>query len=367
VKRLVYLAPVRWADFAQRPHKFVEWHHRHHGSEVLWVDPYPTRLPQWNDLRRLGGKLAPPGQQVPPWMELLPMRALPVEPIPGGSFLNGFLWGGALERIAAFAAAGDCDLVLGKPSRFALRVLDRVRFARTAYDAMDDLPAFQKGLSARAMAKTEREVARRVQIVQASATPLVDKFSALGSSAALVRNACDPATLQPFPPALAAHEPDLVGYVGMLASWFDWELVIALAKARGGLRFRIIGPQHLPAPAGLPPNLEVRPACAHPVAMREMASFAVGLIPFRQNRITAAVDPVKYYEYRGLGVPVLTTVFGEMPEHAREDAGVFLARDTATALDALDAAVASRTDAGWVDAFRLRNSWDARFAAGPLG
>jgi glycosyltransferase involved in cell wall biosynthesis len=216
------------------------------------------------------------------------------------------------------------------------------------------------------MERTELDVARSVNLIQASATKLVAKFSVLGRTAALVRNACDPDTLPPFPQALADREPGLVGYVGMLASWFDWELVIALARARSHLRFRIIGPQHLPAPAALPPNIELRPACAHPIAMREMARFSVGLIPFRNNRITSAVDPVKYYEYRGLGVPVLSTAFGEMPEHARDDAGVFLARDMRTALEALDGATAARTDPGWVEDFRRRNSWDARFAAGPL-
>lgn len=367
MKRLVYLAPVRWADFAQRPHKFAEWHHRYHGSRVLWVEPYPTRLPQWNDLRRLRGAMAPPGQDVPPWLDVLQVPALPVEPLWGGSFLNRFLWRGTLAHIAEFAGEGECELVLGKPSQLALCVLERVPFARSVYDAMDDLPAFQRGLSARAMERTEREVARRVQIIQASATKLVVKFSALGSAAALVRNACDPDILQPFSPTLAEREPDLVGYVGTLASWFDWDLVIALARARSRLRFRIIGPQHLPAPAGLPANVELRPACAHPVAMREMARFTVGLIPFRSNRLTAAVDPVKYYEYRGLGVPVLTTSFGEMPEHARQDEGVFVVRDARTAVEALDAAVASRSDPGWVEAFRRSNSWDARFSAGPLG
>jgi hypothetical protein len=366
VKRLVYLAPVRWADFAQRPHKFVEWHHRHHDSRVLWVDPYPTRLPQWNDLRRLRGAMTPPGQHVPPWLEVLGVPALPLEPLWGGTLVNGLLWKDALARIAEFAAQGECELVLGKPSELALRVLERISFARSTYDAMDDLPAFQRGLSARAMARTEREVARRVGIVQASATQLVAKFAALGCAAHLVRNACDPATLQPFDAAAAQREPDLVGYIGMLASWFDWDLVIALAQARPRLRFRIIGPQHLPAPEGLPANIEVLPACAHPEAMRQMARFAVGLIPFRNNRITDAVDPVKYYEYRGLGVPVLTTRFGEMPEHAREDNGVFIAADRSAAVAALDAAVAARPDALWTEGFRRGNGWDARFSAGPL-
>jgi hypothetical protein len=45
---------------------------------------------------------------------------------------------------------------------------------------------------------------------------------------------------------------------------------------------------------------------------------------------------------------------------------VFLAQDAHSALAALDAANAARTDADWVESFRNANSWDARFAAGPL-
>ena len=63
----------------------------------------------------------------------------------------------------------------------------------------------------------------------------------------------------------------------------------------------------------------------------------------------------------------ITTAFGEMPAHAREDRGVFLADDVRTALQALDAAIAERMDPDRVEAFRRDNSWDARFAAGPLG
>lgn len=43
--QLVYLSPLPWDSFSQRPHQFVEWFHNKHGGEVLWIDPYPTRLP----------------------------------------------------------------------------------------------------------------------------------------------------------------------------------------------------------------------------------------------------------------------------------------------------------------------------------
>ena len=54
-----------------------------------------------------------------------------------------------------------------------------------------------------------------------------------------------------------------------------------------------------------------------------MQEFSVGLIPFKCTDLTASVDPIKFYEYRALGLPVLSARFGEM---ALRDglAGVFL-------------------------------------------
>ena len=50
--RLLYFAPVPWDSYEQRPHYFAR-HWLDLGGAVLWIDPYPSRLPRWNDLRRL--------------------------------------------------------------------------------------------------------------------------------------------------------------------------------------------------------------------------------------------------------------------------------------------------------------------------
>ena len=95
--RLVYFSPVPWVSFAQRPHKFVEWFHASRGGEVLWVDPYPTRLPKLADFRRIkvagGGttKLAV-NVSTPAWLTVLHPYSLPIEPLPGAGVINGLLW-----------------------------------------------------------------------------------------------------------------------------------------------------------------------------------------------------------------------------------------------------------------------------------
>ena len=95
--------------------------------------------------------------------------------------------------------------------------------------------------------------------------------------------------------------------------------------------------------------------------MREMARFAVGLIPFRRNTLTESVDPVKYYEYRAMGIPVLSTGFGEMPAHAQEDSGVVLTQAGQDPAKMLARALAWTQPPSDSTAFRVANAWQARF------
>ncbi len=367
MRSLVYLSPVPWASFAQRPHKFAEWFHEAYGGPVLWLDPYPARLPQVQDFVRLLSASREPAHPHPEWLRVLRVPALPVEPLPGGAVLNRWLWRGVIDEVKCFAhTQPDCELVVGKPSHLACELMESGfathGFERTTYDAMDDFPSFHRGLAKASLQQTEHAVARAVGSTLASSSRLADKFASVSRRVVLARNACDPATLPPVDALASLREPGLVGYVGTIASWFDWGLVVGFATARSDCTFRLIGPVHGTVPTGLPVNIELRPACSHAEAMREMARFSVGLIPFRLNALTASVDPVKYYEYRALGVPVVSSAFGEMPLHAAADPGVRLAAMESSAL-ALDCATEQRDTAASIESFRVRNSWAARFSS----
>lgn len=364
MRSLVYLSPVPWASFAQRPHKFAEWFHAAHGGQVLWLDPYPTRLPQARDIARLLNPSHEPIHPQPEWLHVLRVPAAPVEPLPGSVIMNRLLWRGVVDEVKRFAdAQPHCELVIGKPSRLACELLQaRFGFTRTAYDAMDDFPSFHRGLSKASLARTEHALALAAGITLVSSSRLADKFAPVSRQVVLARNACDPATLPPVEALASLREPGLVGYVGTIASWFDWGLVAGLATARPDRAFRLIGPVHGTLPKVLPANIELRPACSHAEAIREMARFSVGLIPFQLNALTACVDPVKYYEYRALGVPVLSSAFGEMPLHAAADPGVWLT-DLENSAVALDRASEQCDAAASIEDFRDRNNWEARFSS----
>ena len=99
--------------------------------------------------------------------------------------------------------------------------------------------------------------------------------------------------------------------------------------------------------------------------MAHMERFSVGLIPFKRTRLTDGVDPIKYYEYRAMGLPVLTTAFGEMAGRGIGDDTYFMDAERDLGREAT-AALNRATDPASVARFRIEDTWDRRFEAARL-
>ena len=257
---------------------------------------------------------------------------------------------------------------------------------------MDNFPEFHRGLSRRAMRRHEDAIAAGVDLVVASSTFLAEKFARRGLRVERVLNACEapraeggrrmtegeldggqcemegkseilslkydvlapPSVLRPPP------SPPVLGYVGCIGHWFDWPLVMRLAEALPQARIELVGPCVVAPPQGLPANVRLLPACRQSQAAGHLARFSAGLIPFRCNALTAGVDPIKYYEYRAAGLPVLSTSFGEMAHRGRDDGVYFLDR-TDDLAGTVAAALSHCCDAAEASRFRRQNNWTSRF------
>ena len=159
-----------------------------------------------------------------------------------------------------------------------------------------------------------------------------------------------------------SDKPTVLGYVGTIGEWFDWSWLIALAEANPSMCIRLIGPVYVDPPKTLLSNIELLPACDHGAAIESMQKFSVGLIPFKNNELTASVDPIKYYEYRALGLPIVSSSFGEMAGRRNEKA-VFLADAQSELRSVVREALTYKCDACEIEEFRTQNSWGTRFEA----
>jgi hypothetical protein len=276
------------------------------------------------------------------------------------------MWRGLFGAIERFLAVGSCMVAVGKPSELALQALTKFPGVHSVYDAMDDFPAFYRGISRSSMEQRERKLATRVSRILVSSSVLAERFQAHSNKLGLALNACATETMPPVERLRSASGRPVLGYVGTVAHWFDWDLLAALARSSPSTDVRVIGPVYAPPSVPLPANVELLPACDHSAAIAAMNGFSVGLIPFKRTDLTASVDPIKYYEYMALGLPVLSSCFGEMV-HRLGVAGVSLVEDGADLEFAVRSAIAYTPSVSDIRTFRDQNSWDARFdSAGVL-
>lgn len=359
--RLVYLSPVPWSSFAQRPQKFVRWFHAKTGGDVLWLDPYPSRFPTLGDLKKIGVSDQTEHGELEPWLTVLKPKALPIEPLPASGFINGNLyWSDLFKTIRAFSLAEETLLVIGKPTVLALKVLNLLEGHPSVYDAMDDFPTFYSGVSKAAMARRELEIGTKTTFLLASSTKLRKKWEVRRPEVKFVPNGLDVGLLPPSKDQLNTNSIKTFGYVGTVGAWFDWEWLISLADSRPDDHVHIIGPVFNPSMLKLPPNISIFPPCSHKDALQRMLSFDVALIPFINNELTSSVDPIKYYEYRALGIPIISTSFGEMA-YRGDQQGVYLCDVPADLSPAIFNALNYTNTEAFSEQFKLENSWEARF------
>jgi glycosyltransferase involved in cell wall biosynthesis len=365
MKRIVYLSNVSWSSFSQRAHMFAYWAHERHDAEILWIEPYPARFPRWNDIKRWKAGAGQPRHQ-PQWLTLLKPLALPIEPMPSSGRINRWVWASVLQQTSRFLSGGESLVAIGKPSELALQVLQGSPGTPSLYDAMDDVPEFFSGLAKKEISRREDMIARRATQIWASSQTLIDKYTAHSGKTQLVLNACTSINL-PEPMIRSQRDPasPVLGYVGAIAQWFDWPWVIRLAQSLPWARLRLIGPLINDAPEHLPSNIELLPACAHEEALLHMQSFDVGLIPFHVTPLTESVDPIKYYEYKAMGLPVLSTRFGQM-RMRKDDDQVFFADMGVSMPQLLQRALACRVNREQIEVFREQNIWRLRFESAEL-
>jgi len=324
---------------------------------VLWIDPYPTRLPAARDLRRLTTAALPPLPR-PAGLDVLGVSSLPFEPLTAGRWLNAtFLWPRVLSRLIDFSAGGDLAIGVGRPSDLALRSLVELTSSWSFYDAMDDFPEFYRGRAKHVQERLQAEIAGRVRVVFTSSSGLTAKFRARGFQPVQVANAFD---MRALPPVIRRPSRRVLGYMGCIGQWFDWALVTEAARAMPDVEIHLIGPCMAPAPGPLPSNVRLSPACHQSEAIAAMSGFGAGLIPFALTPLTAGVDPIKYYAYRSLGLPVLSTAFGEMALR-RGTPGTWIIDRAADVSRLVDEALSEPPAEAAVAEFRREHDWVRRF------
>ena len=102
-----------------------------------------------------------------------------------------------------------------------------------------------------------------------------------------------------------------VGFVGFFGEWVDLELILEAARLCPQTEFVLVGEGSgramLEKAAGTLNNVRLTGALPHDRVFAEIRRMDLGLVPFKVNRMTDRVSPVKLFEYWAMGRPALAT------------------------------------------------------------
>jgi teichuronic acid biosynthesis glycosyltransferase TuaH len=270
-------------------------------------------------------------------------------------------------------------VLLSTDTRWNERHLDEVR-AKGGVIVYDYLDALDDALS-RSPITEERRILHDRLLRDEAHTVIVSVAEVLGEEVAsrrsrhhaVVTNGVD---VEPFKAAarggalrkdfaaVVARGRPIIGYYGSLAAWFDYELMLKLAKERPGYEIVTIGPDLDGSSAafeGHPPNLHVLPGMNYDDLPRHGVWFEVCLVPFVMNDITLATSPLKIFEYMAMQAPIVST---PMPE-CRKYRSILIGEDHSDFVAKVDVALALRGDGAHRSLLLQEaeaNSWGAKVA-----
>ena len=225
-------------------------------------------------------------------------------------------------ELLRWAGSGRRVFLVEHPAWHGL--VSRLPGGPVVYDCMDHHAGFSDDSQA-GLLHLENALLAWADLTVVTSQWLADAVSARARRTALIRNACEfehfrpaaaPAAQGGAPQAVNAKQPlpRTIGYYGMIAPWFDLELLEKLAQACPDCRIELIGRDAVDARGRLKKYPCVRvpgevPYAELPARLRE---FDVCLLPFKPLPLIQATNPVKVYEYLSAGKPVVGVDIPEM-------------------------------------------------------
>lgn len=254
--------------------------------------------------------------------------------------------------------------------------LDAIPFGWVVYDCIDDLSVHApQGELLRLYQVWEAELIDRCHGAVVTAERLGARIAArrAGLPIATIRNGVDVDAFiasagGPRPrdlPTGAAGGRPIIGFVGALYEWIDFELIRAAAERLPECDFVFVGPNNRPNDVeSLSKLANVKLLGARPYidVPAYIAAFDICWVPFAAGDISAAANPVKIYEYLALGKPVVTTPVADVASFGS------LVRTGRTQDDVIVALRACKKSLPPADldervAFARGNSWSVRAEA----
>ena len=319
-------------------------------NHVLWVNYHASRRPKLGgrDARMIARRLRQVcggARRVSPTLDVLSPLLVPVPDSRLARYVNGRVLARQIRAALRRAGRPHSPRVPARPTQLWLftpdvpELIDLLRpggqdartppAERVVYYCVDDFGAFA-GFDPTLVAELERRTIAASDVVITSSAKLYEQRRPLHRNTHLVLHGVDyehfaaAADLSPdaIPDDIKHLPRPVLGYFGLISDYVDLELLAQAARRRPDWSFVLIGEArcNLGCLQGLS-NVHILGGRAYEELPAYCRGFDVGLVPFRMNRLTRAVNPIKLREYLAAGLPVVSAPLPEVNRYAHRQAG----------------------------------------------
>jgi glycosyltransferase involved in cell wall biosynthesis len=298
-------------------------------NTVLWVNYHASRAPSASasDFAHIARKLRQvfAGLKTPrPNLHVLTPMVIPLPASAWARRLNRAMLVHQIRKALRKIRTGPVQLWSFTPDIAYL--LGRFGEEKVLYYCVDDHASFT-GYDRRQVLRDEEELCRRADLVVTTSMALQEAKKAWNPNTILVTHGVDYEHFSravtedlPCPPDIADIPHPRLGFFGLIRDWVDLDLLAEVARKRPDWHFVLIGDADSNVNLGKYSALANmhflgrRPYKDLPAYCRQ---FDVGLIPFKVNDLTHAVNPIKLKEYLAAGLPVVSTPMPEVRLYER--------------------------------------------------
>ncbi|WP_431494525.1 glycosyltransferase [Pseudomonas brassicacearum] len=222
-----------------------------------------------------------------------------------------------LAMLLESANVGAVDCIVQHAYWFPLA--RRVPNSTLVYDCMDHHEGF--GNVAQELLDLEIALMRRADLLVATSDWIEQHGKRENRNVEVIRNACEFSFFSQRPDKVYRDPANrkIIGYYGVIAEWFDLDLVKQVAQAFPKHLILLIGSDTVQAKKYFKacPNVVLEGEVPYASLPYYLYAMDVCLLPFKVMPLTLATNPVKVYEYLSAGKPVVSVKLPELNQFGK--------------------------------------------------
>lgn len=293
---------------------------------VLWVNYHASRVPTASSsdmlymakkFRQIVGGMKRPRKNRKNLYVLTPL-VIPLPRSPLARRLNRLLLTAQIRLALGKVRNGPTQIWSFTPD--IAYALGHFNEEKVVYYCVDDHASFS-GYDKAQVLRDEEELCRHADLVVTTSMALQEAKAPWNTNTFLVPHGVDYDHFSravhedlPCPADLLDIPRPRLGFFGLIRDWVDVDMLAQVARKRSDWRFVMIGDADSNVDLGKYrsiPNIHFLGRKRYEELPAYCRHFDVGLIPFKINELTRAVNPIKLREYLAAGLPVIST---PMPE-----------------------------------------------------